>query len=304
MMSSSALADEITINLDATTPYVDVEIAPTEPATLTITTTTGEPGSAGFIDSWVELWQNNVRLGYNDDGAHTATNYLASLLIMPIDAGLYVIRATSYAWAVTNGSQTPTGSYTLNWSGAPAVSPTPTPTPSPSPSESPSVEPTPSPTPEPTATDSPTPSPEATEDQTLIPEVPQTENAEIVTLETPQPVEQPVQPDLLEPEEEIPLQIIEEPSSDTPIVNELELSVEEINEIYIQENTIELELPTALANVPGVETLFETAEAIMNVGSDMTQEQREESQSVVIASVLITQIAQISSVTAISRRNK
>jgi hypothetical protein len=43
--------------------------------------------------------------------------------------------------------------------------------------------------------------------------------------------------------------------------------------------------------IPGIEDLAKAAEAIMNIGSDMTPEQRKESQSVVIGAVLITQIA-------------
>jgi hypothetical protein len=43
--------------------------------------------------------------------------------------------------------------------------------------------------------------------------------------------------------------------------------------------------------VPGIVALFEAAEAFMNIGSDMTDEQREESQSVVVAAVIVTQLA-------------
>jgi hypothetical protein len=43
--------------------------------------------------------------------------------------------------------------------------------------------------------------------------------------------------------------------------------------------------------VPGAEQLAKAAEAIMNVGSDMTPEQREESQAVVVGAVLVGQIA-------------
>jgi hypothetical protein len=54
---------------------------------------------------------------------------------------------------------------------------------------------------------------------------------------------------------------------------------------------VTLEVPTPLLAIPGIEQLAKAAEAIMNIGSDMTPEQREESQSVVIGAVLITQIA-------------
>jgi hypothetical protein len=43
--------------------------------------------------------------------------------------------------------------------------------------------------------------------------------------------------------------------------------------------------------IPGIEELAKAAEAIMNIGSDMTPEQREESQAVVISAVLVSQIA-------------
>jgi hypothetical protein len=54
---------------------------------------------------------------------------------------------------------------------------------------------------------------------------------------------------------------------------------------------VTLEVPTQLMAIPGVEELAKAAEAIMNIGSDMTPEQREESQAVAVAAVLVTQIA-------------
>jgi hypothetical protein len=52
-----------------------------------------------------------------------------------------------------------------------------------------------------------------------------------------------------------------------------------------------LEVPSALASVPGIVALFEAAEAFMNIGSDMTDEEREQSQSVVVAAVIVGQLA-------------
>jgi hypothetical protein len=54
---------------------------------------------------------------------------------------------------------------------------------------------------------------------------------------------------------------------------------------------VTLAVPTQLLAIPGIESLAKAAEAIMNIGSDMTPEQREESQSVVIGAVLVGQIA-------------
>ena len=311
MMSSSAFADDVLIELSPEQPYVDVPITVETPSTVTVTTITGDPRAIGFIDSWVEIWQDTIRLGYNDDGGHTATNYLASLLSLPLDAGAYFIKATSYAWAVTNGNQTPTGNYTLTWSGAVLASPTPTPT------VTPTETPTPEPTPSPVETESPTPSPtpEPSQETTPLP-IPEpvidnSDNEEILSVVTPETLPTPEPTPTLEPEPEITEQIIEPETIETPVL-EPELSVEELEEQmqeqiiqeYIAENTLELEIPTALADIPGIAEVFAATEAILNVGSDMTPEQREESQGVVIAAVLVQQIAQISAVGAMSRRNK
>jgi hypothetical protein len=257
----------------------------------------------------VELWQDTIRLGYNDDGGHTATNYLASLLSLPLDAGTYFIKATSYAWAVTNGNQTPTGSYTLTWSGAVLASPTPTITPT----ETPTPEPTPSPVETESQTPSPTPIPSQEPTPLPIQELvtDNLNNEEISVQVIPETLPTPEPTPTLEPELEITEQIFEPETIETPVL-EPELSVEELEEQmqeqiiqeYIAENTLELEIPTALADIPGIAEVFAATEAILNVGSDMTPEQREESQGVVIAAVLVQQIAQISAVGAISRRNK
>jgi hypothetical protein len=310
-MSSSAFADDVLIELSPEQPYVDVPITVETPSTVTVTTTTGDPRAIGFIDSWVEIWQDTLKLGANDDGAHSATNYLASLLSLPLDAGTYFIRATSFAWAVSNGSQTPTGNYTLTWSGAVLASPTPTPTPTVTPSETPTPEPTPSPTETEPQTPTPTQTPELTPEPTQEPVTHNSDNAPTSTQEPEIVIPAPSLPPIVEPELEIVEPVTELEPLETPII-EPELSVEELQEQmqdqiiqeYIAENTLELEIPTALAEIPGIAEVFAATEAILNVGSDMTPEQREESQGVVIAAVLVQQIAQISAVGAMSRRNK
>lgn len=309
MMSSSAFADDVLIELSPEQPYVDIPITLETPSTVTVTTTTGDPRALGFIDSWVEIWQDTIKLGADDDSGHSATNYLASILSLPLDAGTYFIKATSFAWAVSNGSQTPTGNYTLTWSGALLASPTPTPTITPT--ETPTPEPTPSPTETETPTSTPTPTQELTPEPTPEPVIDNSDNASTSTQE-PVIVEPiPSLPPIVEPELEIVEPVTEPEPSETPII-EPELSVEELEEQmqeqiiqqYIAENTLELEIPTALADIPGIAEVFAATEAILNVGSDMTPEQREESQGVVIAAVLVQQIAQISAVGAMSRRKK
>ncbi len=61
-----------------------------ELATLTIT---GTPQTnPGFVDSWIEVWQGLNKLRADDDGAHSATNVLASIIRMPLTAGEYFWR--------------------------------------------------------------------------------------------------------------------------------------------------------------------------------------------------------------------
>jgi hypothetical protein len=307
---SPAFADETTIVLDQQTPYIDVPVEATEPTTLTVQTTTGTPQTnPGFIDSWIELWQGTTKLFANDDGAHSATNVLASIITAPIDSGIYFIRATSFAYMCCN--QSPNGTYVLTWSGVttiPTATPTPTTTPQPTAEPTPTNEPTPSATPEPTPTQvSPTPTP--TQEPTIEPtQEPVTDNSsnETQVISTPEPSPEPIQ--ITEPELEIVEQIVEPETIETPIA-EPELSVEQeqeiIDELYIAENTIELQVPTALADIPGAAQLFAATEAILNVGSDMTQEQREESQAVVVGAIIVTQIASMASVSVSqSQRNR
>ncbi len=298
---SPAFADEQTIELSPEVPYVDVVVEASEPTQIIIETTNGTPQTnPSFIDSWVELWQGATKLFANDDGAHSGTNVLASFISAPIEAGTYFIRATSYALMCCN--QTPTGSYLLTWNGVTTVQTTPTPTPEASPTETatqnPISEPTPTPTIEPTPTEIPTQSPEAiapTEENTNV------DIAESI-IDTEIPIIDLAPEEILEQTEE---ETLPEPPAETIVIEE-ELTTEELeaqeDAVYIEENTIELQVPTALEAIPGAEELFATAEAIMNVGSDMTQEQREESQSVVIASVLLTQIASLTSATISGNR--
>jgi hypothetical protein len=312
---SPAFADETTIILNDSTPYVDIPIEATEPTTITIQTITGTPqNNPGFVDSWIELWQDTTRIAQDDDSAYTPTNVLASIITRPIETGLYFIRATSFAAAVNNYNIRPNGTYLLTWSGVTTL-PTTTPSPEPTIEPTPTSEPTPSATPSPTeVSPTPTPTPEPTPLPTQEP-VTDNSNDEAIFVEViPEtlPTPEPTQTVMLEPE--IVEQITELETIETPIV-EPELSVEELEEQiqeqinieYIAENTIELELPTALAEIPGIAEVFAATEAILNVGSDMTQEQREESQSVVVGAIVVTQIASIASAASVqgsSKRNE
>ena len=311
MMSSSAFADDVLIELSPDQPYVDVPITVETPSTVTVQTTTGTPQTSGFIDSWVELWQDTIRLGYNDDGAHSSDNFLASLLSLPLDAGTYFIRATSYAWAVTNGNQTPTGNYTLTWSGAVAVTPSPTitpsetPTPEPEPSQSETAQPTFSPTPEISPTVLPSPEPTATDSSTSTPEQ---SNSETITPSVTPSLPTDLPSDLLDEQINDSETVADLPSDiqseELEILPDLEALDESSLDTPISEERIELSVSPIFENIPGAEQLLAAVESVLNVGSDMTPAQREESQSVVIAAVLVQQIAQLSAVGSISRRHK
>ena len=170
---------------------MDIPITITEPVDATIQTITGTPQTnPGFIDSWIEVWQGLNKLRADDDSNYSPTNVLASIINMPLTAGEYFIRATSFAYMCCNAY--PTGTYLLSTNltvaiSEPSPSPTviePTPEPSPSPTETvtPSPTPTPSlsptdgePTPEPS---SPSPSPTDIPQPSTSPEVPVVPNQE------------------------------------------------------------------------------------------------------------------------------
>ena len=313
---SPAFADETTIILNDSTPYVDIPIEATNPTTITIQTITGTPqNNPGFIDSWIELWQDTTRIAQDDDSAYTRDNVLASIIIRPIEAGLYFIRATSFGAAVNNYNYRPTGSYILSWSGVttiPTATPSITPSPLPTAEPTPTSEPTPSATPSPTEV-SPIPSPtiEPTPEPSQIPVIDNSNDVPISSEVIPTQLPIPMPTEIVMQPLEIVEQIVVPETIATPIV-EPELSVEEIqqqiqeqiNIEYIAENTIELQLPTALAEIPGIAEVFAATEAILNVGSDMTQDQREESQSVVVGAIVVTQIASMASAASVQGSSK
>jgi hypothetical protein len=178
------------------------------------------------------------------------------------------------------------------------VAPVLEPSPEPVPSIEPSLNPEPTPTPEPSQTatpmpepiDTPLPTPEPTTEATQAPEptpipvvVPEPEPTPIVPDVAPVPVVEPTP---------TPSETVAEPTP-TPseivapdLAPDLVPSPEPVNE-----EVVVLEVPSVLASVPGIVALFEAAEAFMNIGSDMTDEEREQSQSVVVAAVIVGQLA-------------
>jgi hypothetical protein len=299
LIARPSYSDDVTINLDSTTPFVDVPVTVTEPVDATIQTTTGTPQSnPGFIDSWIELWQDTVRLAYNDDGAHSGTNVLASLITIPLTVGEYFIRATSYAYICCNSY--PTGSYLLSTNliilSTPVPTPTPilptpteTATPTPSPSETLSVQPSPEPSPIPSETQSqpeslpgPDSSPVVQPSPTFLPSVPVVE---------PQVSEAPVVPNVsVLPVEDLTF------NDDLSLVDEVPEELE-----YFAQNDL-LSLPesvqqifesisSALESIPGGQQVLAAAQFVNNLGSEFTPEERREAQQVVLGAIIISQLA-------------
>jgi hypothetical protein len=122
-----ASAEDVIINLDATTAYVDVVVQVDTTTAYTITTTTGPRTEVvdsqtvervAWVDSWLWLYRgvadsttvNPIR--GDDDSNHTQNNWLASAISGTLNADTYTIRATSYDYVVAG--QRPIGTYTLS----------------------------------------------------------------------------------------------------------------------------------------------------------------------------------------------
>ena len=268
----------MTINLDSTTPYVDIPVTITEPVDAVISTTNGTPqNNPAFIDSWIEVWQGLNKLRADDDSYYSPTNILASIITMPLTAGEYFIRATSFGWMASNYTQFPTGSYLLSTNltvSMPSPSPTVievTPEPSPSLTESPTPSPTPtqtssSPTPEPTPEPSfPSPSPSDTPLPSESPEVPVVPVQEpdepdpVPSLEFLLPSELPT-PDVQDTLEEV----VDSSFNDFPSSLENDLpSLEEVSEEILTPSSID-EILDLLSFLPelSLENLQETFQEI------------------------------------------
>ena len=159
------------------------------------------------------------------------------------------------------------------------------PTPEPSPSQTTTSEPTPLPSLEPTPEPTPTPEPSPTETVTPSPSPTLPSPAESVT---PQASPLPTQEPTPEPTPEQPTAPSPEPVAS--IAASLP-PVEPSPTPSLDAQVVTLDVPTQLMAIPGFEDLAKSVEAIMNIGSDMTPEQREESQQVAVAAVLVGQIA-------------
>ena len=301
LIAKPSYSDDVTINLDNTTPYVDVPVTITEPVDAVIQTITGTPQTnPGFIDSWIEVWQGAFKFRADDDGAHSATNVLASIIRMPLTAGEYFIRATSFAYIASGATQFPTGSYLLSTNLIIVSTPVPTPTPilptptetvtpTPSPSETSSVQPSLEPSPIPSETQS---QPESLPGPESSPEVqPSPTFSQDEPVEVSQESVAPVEPD-----------VSEQPVEDLTFNDDLSLVDEVPEELeYFAQNDL-LSLPesvqqifesigTALESIPGGEQVLAAAQFVNNLGSEFTPEERREAQQVVLGAIIVSQLA-------------
>jgi len=187
-------------------------------------------------------------------------------------------------------TESPTLSVTVSPEPTPEPQPTPTPTPEPSPSPEPTQ---PQPTPEPTPLETPTassptqsPDPEPTESPIVPDETstqsPVTESPTPPATTTPEPLPQPI----IEPS---PVQssevIIEEPSTTAEEVTQI---AEEAFGSSLSE-AIQATVTEAIGAV--TEAVGQLVEAFATAGLDMTPEQREEAQNVVVSTVMTSQVA-------------
>jgi hypothetical protein len=327
MVANPSYSDDVTINLDSTTPYVDIPVTITEPVDAVIQTINGTPqNNPAFIDSWIEVWQGLNKLRADDDSNYSPTNILASIISMPLTAGEYFIRATSFAWIASGATQFPTGSYLLSTNltvATPSPSPTVTePTLEPSPSPTETVTPTPSPSETLTLQPSPEPSPIPSETQSLpeslpgpesFPEVqPSPESLPSVPVVEPQISEAPVEPDVLVlPVEDLTFNDF--PSSlenELPALEDISTSrnpilflsdevlallqfLPEISLEALQETLQEISesIGTALESVPGGEQVLAAIQSVNNLGSEYTPEERQQVQQVVLGAIIVTQLA-------------
>ena len=312
LIAKPSFSDDVTINLDSTTPYVDVPVTIVEPVDAVIQTVTGTPQTnPGFIDSWIEVWQGTFKLRADDDGAHNATNVLASIIRMPLTAGEYFIRATSFAYMASNYTQSPNGSYLLSTNltvatpspsptvtevtPEPSPSPTETLTPTPSPSETSSVQPSPEPSPTPSETPS---QPENLPDQESFPEVqPSPESLPSVPVEASPESVVPTEPDVLElPVEDLTstsspssLEEISPIDENQSLLSLLpEFSLENFQETLQQ---ISETITETLESIPGGEQILAAIQSVNNLGSEYTPEEREQVQQVVLGAIIVSQLA-------------
>jgi hypothetical protein len=330
-LPTPASAEDIIINLDATTAYVDVVVSVDTTTAYVITTTTGPRFEVvdsrtvervAWVDSWLWLYRgvadsttvNAIRA--DDDSNHAQDNWYASKLTGILTADTYTIRATSYDYVVAG--QYAIGTYTLSSNlipppidtttvvidtntasvdGTTATVDTSTPV-APTPAPEPPVV-----APEPPAIVIPPPAMEP-EPPVVVEEPPVVIEEPPVEVEEP-PVEAEEPPDVVEeapvPVEEPPAIEEEPPAEEVTQADEVDLETLAPETPVQLDNGVVLEAGTVVAlqllESPAelISAIFtnpaEAFTALSNIGADMSDEERTTSENTIIASVIAGQAA-------------
>jgi hypothetical protein len=326
-----AYADEVLIELTPEITYVDTVVEVTGPTEYFIETFTGtrleqQANGAvrlrdGWIDSWIQLRQGDTVLRADDDSNHVnGVNEYASKITGTVDTGTYTIRATSYLNVVGHGN--PTGTYALSSN---LIQPPPPPVViEPEPTPPPVEEPAPD-TIVPTVPDIvvvvppiiiPSPPEPPLVEEILPPSEPPLEVAEPPVPNDSQPPIEPEAP-VTPPDEPTPpdyhdIDPIPAPVEEPPAEAE-EPPIEAVQADEVDLETLAPETPVQLDNgvvleagtVVALQLLENPAEliaeiftdpgqvltALSNIGADMSEEERTESEQTIIASVIASQAA-------------
>jgi hypothetical protein len=198
----------------------------------------------------------------------------------------------------------------------PSPTPTPEPTPEPTILPTPTEIPSPTPTPEPTLELTPTPEP------TPIPSPSETVVEPPAPIVIPEPSETPTpepEPEVIIPSAEPEPEVVQVPDTAEELLAELEpgeaVSFEDFLASGLDYEDLPPDTPVTLENgviltaeIADAIEIFDTPaellstvfsdpgkalKALQNVGADMTPEERETSQNIVVAAVVVTQLAQV-----------
>jgi len=281
-----------------------------------------------WVDSWIQLRQGEVVLSQDDDSNHNSqTNYWASKLTGNAAPGTYTIRATSFEYITAN--QRPVGTYTLISNLIPPPPPPVVVEPVPSTTVVPPIiidyQPVgPEPVPEPPAPVEEPPTPVVVEPVIEAPEPPAVIEEPPIPIEEapPAPVEEPPVPVEVAPpvvteqstpeEVEAAVEAIIEAADGEAItaeaITEAGLTLEDLpaqTQVEVRTDddgnavviTAEVAIALQVFDSPAelVSAIFDdpgqVLTAVANIGADMSDEEREESEEIIVASVIASQAA-------------
>jgi hypothetical protein len=226
-----------------------------------------------------------------------SVQYSSAIMIPPSESAQ--VGAQTQSSVSQESTQSPSSAPAPQEQPSPEPQPTPEPTYAPSPEPSlPQQTPTIEPSPEPTATvPSQSPTPEPILSPTAAPEI---------ATQSPQPVVPPVLPSTSPEAQPLPIisptpvQSSEPPYEESTVPATQAPEVAEETESETVSGTIEAAFTETIG--AAVEAVGELVEAFQSAGLDMTPEQREEAQDVVISTIIVSQVASTASAAAVSAR--